>query len=475
MLRQIPPFVQTPDIGKLIDHAEELQWLIDDLKHQPSVTQTLQEIADRLIKAAPTHAEAPKLKQQIVERLAKEAPADPRQRYHHWSAAPKKTYVDWPIDWLTGCKNFRFAEPAHQQLFQDHPGRFFVALGLALQGLGKAPLDLNFVPEDKKFSLKQFSTFMRKRADRFAWGIDLNAFGLKAVKLERNEKDGAITVVDAVFLKHRKLLSQPDAEMERGALCGDTAKEFLAARTLGDARIVANIPSHRMLGRFFDLPAIELKKVPDAVEYETRHQLPYALTELIWDWSLVSSRELAEHEDTRRVVVVAGRDFYVNERIASLKELNLSPHVLTSDSIALHNFLLHEFFTGETNVSEVSHDAVVLLDVGTEGTNMVITSPSVHWCRSLPVGGDHFTEPLIKQFKLTYSQAELLKREPFRARRMLPLYETFDPLFEELASEINRSLDTFQQLYPDQTLSRIYGSGGGFPLHGLWKRLRSGK
>jgi Tfp pilus assembly PilM family ATPase len=106
---------------------------------------------------------------------------------------------------------------------------------------------------------------------------------------------------------------------------------------------------------------------------------------------------------------------------------------------------------------------------------MIIASPSVHWFRSLTIGGDQITAALVKQFKLTHAQAELLKREPHRARRMSQLYAVIDPLLESLVSEINRSLDTFQQLYPDQTISRVYGSGAGFPLHGLWRTLRQGK
>lgn len=479
LLHQIPSFVRTADVDKLLDQAEEFQWLAESLRLSPVADQTLQELADRYIKLAPTNENATKTSQKIVEKRAQPLPADPRQRYAPWGFVPKTTLLNWPVDWLTGCQNFKVDNAAHAALLQEHPGRFFIAMGLALQGLDKAPLDLNLIPDEKKgFSLKQFSSMLRKRGAKAAWGIDVNASSLKAIKLVREDKEGGIAIAEAVFIKHRKLLSQPDAELERGLIMAETLKDFLGKYKLDDARVVVNMPAHKMLGRFFDLPAVELKKVPDAVEYETRHQLPIALDELYWDWSLVAARELAEHEETRRVVVIAGRDYHVNDRLAALREAGLKPDILTLDCIALHHFVLHEFFgldPKQKTVAADSHDAVVTLDVGAECSNLVISSPSVHWFRTFNIGGDQFTEPLVKQFRLTYGQAELLKREPFRARRMSQLYATFDPLFASLGAEINRSLDTFQKLFPDQTLSRIYGVGGGFALHGLWRYLRHGK
>jgi type IV pilus assembly protein PilM len=475
LLEQVPSFVRTPEMAKLSDHASELAWLADDLRLSPVADKTLVEIADRLLKAAPTHPQAAKLKQQAQERIAKPL-ADSRHRYHAWASAPKRTTLGWPVDWLTGFNSIRVPDEAHAEVFRANPGRFFVALGLALQGLDKAPVDMNLLPAEKGFSLKNLSSMLRKRGAKSAWGLDLSAFGLKAVKLQIEDKD--VVVTDVAWHKHRKVLSQPEAESQRAIITAETMQAFLDAHSLQDQKVIVNMPGHRVMGRFFDLPPLELKKVPDAVEYEAKHQIPFNLNSLCWDWSLVSNRELAEHEESRRVVLVAARDFHIQERIASLRESGVTIDVLTSDSIALHNFMLHELFANDADKpgdAPKNHDAIVSLDVGAECTNLVISSPSVHWFRSFNTGGDHFTEPLVRLYKLTYAQAELLKREPFRAKRMKQLYDTFDLLLSELNLEITRSLDSFLKLYPDQNISRIYGLGGGFEMHGLMRKMRSAK
>jgi type IV pilus assembly protein PilM len=468
-LHQIPSFLQMPEADKLRDQADELHCLVSDLQLSPVADQTLEEIAERLAKAAATNPLGAKLKQQIVERRAKPL-NQTRHRYHAWASAPESPHIGYPVDWLTGCESLRVPNTAHVELFRSEPGRFFVALGLALQGIDKAPLDMNLVKQEKKFSLKQFSSLLRKKPIKSAWGLDLNTSGFKAVKLQLDEKDNAVTVSDACFIKHRKPTSQPDAEAERGAIVAETLAAFLAQHSLAESRVATNLPAHRLLGRFFDLPPLELKRVAEAVEFEAKHQIPYPMADLAWDWSLVSAREVAEYEEPRRIAVIAGRDYHLQDRLGALRSAGIQPEIVTCDCLALHNFILHEFFGPDSDAS----DAIATLDVGAECTSLVITSPSVHWFRSFNIGGDNFTEPLVRQFKLTYSQAELLKREPFRARRLSQLYATFDPLFDELAGEIQRSLDVFSKLYPDQTINRVYGLGGGFGVHGLWRALRSG-
>lgn len=475
--RAVPRFVRTPEIDKLAEQAEELAWILNDLRLSPLADQTLLELAERLVKLAPGNQQAAKLKEQISKRLT-EASADPRHAAPVWDASPKKTFVGWPVDWLTGSKHLRATDAASNDALKAQPGSFFVALGLALQGIGKCAIDVNLAPEEKTNVFRQFKSLISKKVVRPAWGIDLNAYGLRAVKLIADEKENTVAIAAAEFIKHRKVLSQPEAELERGLIVAETLKTFLEKHSLADARVIVNMPGQKLLGRFFDLPPLELKKVHDAVQFEARHQIPFSLESLSWDYDLItSSGAHAEAADNRRVTLVAGREFHVQERLATFKEASMHVDVLQSDCLALHNFIAYEFFNAEKKEGAApnSQDAIMTVDVGCECTNIVVTSPTVQWFRTINFGGDRFTEPLVKQFKLTFAQAELLKREPQRARKLTQLYATFDPLIDELASEITRSIESFLKLYPDQTLSRIYGVGGGFMLHGLLRKLRIGK
>ncbi len=477
MLRSVPSFVRTPEIEKLTEQAEELDWLSTNLRLSPLATPTLLDLAERFVKVAPNNPEASQLKEKIAQRVAT-ASSDPRQSAPAWGVVPKKTFIGWPIDWLSGSKHLQTTDAAHREVLHAQPGRFFVALGLALQGLDKGTSGVNLAPEQKTNVFRQFQSLLAKKSSRPAWGLDLNAYGLKAVKLVVNDQENSVDIADIVFLKHRKVLSQPDAELERGLIAAETLKAFLETHSLADCRVVANMPGQKLLGRFFELPPLEEKKIDDAVQFEARHQIPFSLESLGWDYDLLTPQSASlEGSATRRVTLVAGRDFHIQERMATFKESSIKVDILQSDCLALHNFIAYEFITAEKKEGQSpnAQDAIMTIDVGCECTNIVVTSPTAEWFRTINFGGDQFTEPLVKQFKLTYAQAELLKREPHRARRMMQLYATFDPLIDELTNEIVRSIDSFLKANPDQTLSRIYGVGGGFLLHGLLQKLRTGK
>ena len=85
------------------------------------------------------------------------------------------------------------------------------------------------------------------------------------------------------------------------------------------------------------------------------------------------------------------------------------------------------------------------------------------------------TQALVKQFQLTYPQAEQLKREPSKARRFHLLHATMSPIFVQIGSEIERSIAGYHKLYSDHKVHHVYGIGGAFPTHGLMRHLRSGK
>jgi hypothetical protein len=55
------------------------------------------------------------------------------------------------------------------------------------------------------------------------------------------------------------------------------------------------------------------------------------------------------------------------------------------------------------------------------------------------------------------------------------LNATLEPIFVQIAGELERSLANYDKLFPDHPVEQIYGLGGGFQAHGLLRHLRSGR
>ena len=116
-----------------------------------------------------------------------------------------------------------------------------------------------------------------------------------------------------------------------------------------------------------------------------------------------------------------------------------------------------------------------LLDLGLDGANFLVSAPRAVWFRSFGLGGENFTQALVKHFQLTREQAEELKRNPAKARRYSLYCASQEPLFVQLVSEIERSLISYSRGNATEPAERLYGVGGAFQTHGLLRYLRCGK
>jgi Tfp pilus assembly PilM family ATPase len=171
-------------------------------------------------------------------------------------------------------------------------------------------------------------------------------------------------------------------------------------------------------------------------------------------------------------MVCAARESHVRDRLAAFKAAGIVVDHLQSDCLALHNAVVHEFWS---TAAKRGPDALCLMDVGAECTNIVVSSPTCVWFRTFGQGGASFTSLLVKHFNFTHEQAEQFKREPARARRYGHMCEALRPTFIQLAGELERSLANYQKLYPVHPVQQIYGVGGGFQTPGLLRHLRFGR
>jgi Tfp pilus assembly PilM family ATPase len=473
VLDAIPASLETTETQQLADGARELACLAAAVRTAPVADAAAVAIAQRFVKVAGNKAEAAQLASKLQARAAQQ-PAHRRLAAPDWAPAPRRTALGMPVDWLGQMPAFP-AEPLASEALAKHPGRFAVALGLALEGLAASAVAINHLPPAERAGfLSALATPLGgKRASGAAWGLDLSPSGLKAVQLARDARTGMFHVAAAEFIPHAKTLTNPETELEQRDLIGKTLRAFLEKHAPDrNDTIVGGIAGHQVLGRFFELPPMHAKKVASAVEYEARHQLPVPLEELAWGYAILDPASGKEADTKpRRIVLSAARQFHAAERAALFQAFGIKLDMLQSDCLALHNAALHEFFPAPaTNNGE----AICLLDVGVEGTNLVISSPHGVWFRSIRQGTHDLASAMVKDLQLTYTQAELLQREPYRARRLHQLVELSQPWIAQLASEVGKSLEAYGKLFPQTPLCRLFGLGGGFCTFGLLKQLRLG-
>ena len=472
LLEQVPRQVRGEQFEAVRSQVQELIWLVTDLKNSPVADATLAGVAERLLRLSPRDARAAKVLEEIRRRL-KIAEGDPRRAVVPWAAAKEQTRIGCPVDWLTDFRRFHFPESFDATVLSANPGSFFAACGLALQSLRLSRTKINLHPSDP--SLRgQLRKLQRMRPVVKAWGLDLGAGCLKALRLNMEKGQQGLVIEACDMVPHRKLLSEAVNEEEERALIEETTREFLSRNDLKGCRVGLGLPGRTVLVRQLNLPAIEPKKLASAVQYEMRRQISIPLDDLVWGYEVLG--ETADDVVSAKkndVAIVAARRIMLKDRLSRLGSAGIAVDVVQGDAIALYNFLAYDYFGDAEASSERINEVTAVLDLGSDAMNVLIGSPRLVWLHGSGFGCHSFTKALVRQLHLTMAQAEEIQRDPLRAESLCALYQVLEPVFEELAKQIETAFTQFSRTHRHAKITRLLGVGGGFRLHGLFGYLRS--
>jgi len=289
------------------------------------------------------------------------------------------------------------------------------------------------------------------------WGIDVGRCALKAVKL-RPAADGKVEVVGFDYVEHAKILSQPDAD--RHALIGAALESFLSRNDVSKDYVVVSVPGQHTLARFTKLPPVAPKRIPDIVRYEADQQIPFDMDEVIWDYQTFQQEGTPDIE----VGIFAMKRELIREHLLHFEQAAIEPIGVQSGPLAVYNAA---HFDGL-----LADDTTILLDIGAENTDLVVATKDALWTRTVPIGGNRFTEALVKSFKLSFSKAESLKRTAVTSKYARQIFQAMRPIFADLVQELQRSIGFYSSTHRDTHVQRVIGVGNAFQLPGLQKYLQ---
>jgi type IV pilus assembly protein PilM len=309
------------------------------------------------------------------------------------------------------------------------------------------------------------------------WALDIGQAALKALKLVPGETPDTVVAEAFDFLEYPKILSQPDADPEQ--LVREALETFLERNDMKGCKVAIGVPGQAGLVKFIKLPPVEKKRIPDIVKFEARQQIPFALEEVVWDYQQIGDDDAAASEEDftmAEVGLFAMKRDQINRAILPFKNAGIEVDIVQMGPIALYNFITFDKLKGgESQEGEKAKDkkeSVVLLDIGADNTDLIITDGTRIWQRNVPIGGNHFTRALTKELKLTFAKAEHLKRNATKAPDPRSIFTAMRGVFNDFASEVNRSIGFYSSVNRTAKISKVIGLGNGFKLPGLQKFLQ---
>lgn len=300
------------------------------------------------------------------------------------------------------------------------------------------------------------------------WGIEIGQSALKALRCSLVNDEVVADAFD--FIEYPKILSQPEAVPEE--LIAEAIGQLLERNEGMTDKICISVPGQSGLSKFFKPPPVEVKKIADLVRYEARQQIPFELSDVVWDYQMMPGSMVEDgYALDSEVGLFAMKREQANRQLAPFDEANLEVDVVQMAPIALYNMVaydrMNERLDGEIFNADDPPPSSVVLSIGTDSSDLLVTNGFRIWQRSMPIGGNHFTRQLTKDLKMTFAKAEHIKRNAREAVDPKLIFQTMRPVFNDLVTEVQRSIGFFRSIDRKAEISELLITGNTVKMPGL--------
>jgi len=292
-------------------------------------------------------------------------------------------------------------------------------------------------------------------------GIDIGSTSVRAVEVV-----GADRAKPVITRYHEVAL--PDGSVRRGEVV-HVAAVAAALRSLWSTGgfsgkdVALGMGGQRVFSRDLTVPRAPLAQIRESLPFHAQELLPVPVSEAILDFYPISE-ELSDDGPMIKGLLIAAIKDAVTANVDAVTQAGLRP---------VHVDLIPFALTRALAPLGRDRDVTVLLGVGADTTNVVITRAGVpQLVRIISAGGDDITRALSTGLQLDAVEAEALKRTlglgsvaPSPQNRHA--FEIIYGVVGELLTGIRTTLDYYSSTKRADAIDRIVVSGGGAQLGGF--------
>ena len=274
--------------------------------------------------------------------------------------------------------------------------------------------------------------------------VDFGAGTLKLAEFEVNEAGGL-----RLRQYGMKPLGQEGAqENTREAAILKALQELISEKGMRakDANVCA--PGFHVFSKFVKLPPVEQSKVTQIIQYEAQQNVPFPLSEVVWDYQILGQAAGGELE----VLLVAIKSEIVEGlfRVADAAKLKLQ--VADVSPAALCNAFRYNYGDLE--------DCTMLLDIGAKTCNLLFFEKGKVYSRSINLGANSITQDFSAESRMKFENAEKIKIEEGFVS-LGGAYEEPENPNQAAIAKIARQFMTRLHIQVNQTMQFYRGQQGG--------------
>lgn len=286
--------------------------------------------------------------------------------------------------------------------------------------------------------------------------IDLGAATVKIAEFVVNDA-GTLTMTQ---FGTKPLGAEGMQESKREAVLLKAVQELLTTRGFRGKQINICAPGFHVFSKFVKLPPVDTSKVTQIIQYEAQQNVPFPLSEVVWDYQIMGTASGGELE----VLLVAIKSDVVESLFRTSEAAGLRVQLVDVSPAALTNAF--KFNYGDLE------GCTMMLDIGAKTSNLLFFEKGKVYARGINIGANSITTDFVAEAKIPYAKAEELKiNEGFVS--LGGAYEEPENPHQAAISKIARQVMTRLHMQVNQTMQfyrtqqggsapqRLFLSGGG--------------
>ena len=299
---------------------------------------------------------------------------------------------------------------------------------------------------------------------KLSLGLDIGTSMVKVAQLKETKK--------GYSLQHFAMAPLPPEAIVEGALMNpgaiiDTIKGIVTGNRIKNKDVALSISGHSVIIKKISLPQMTEEELQESIQWEAEQYIPFDINDVNIDVQVLNPHTEGGQMD---ILLVAAKSDMVNDYSQVVRDAGLTPVCVDVDAFCLQNMfeMAYGFVPGET---------MALINIGASLINInVIASGVTAFTRDIAIGGNQLTDEIQKQLNVSYEEAEAYKLggEPgVDVDTLIPqeVERVIQQVAEQVALEVQRSLDFYSTTSADGGISKIYVTGGTAKITTMLKVL----
>src|SRR6266571_3959965 len=275
---------------------------------------------------------------------------------------------------------------------------------------------------------------------KLALGLDIGSSSVKLVQLKEAKRGYILDAFGVAPLPPEAIV---DGALMNSTAIVDAIRQVLSQYKLKNREVAIGVSGHSVIIKKISMPRMSQEELEESIQWEAEQYIPFDVKDVNIDVQILTPADQDTGTGQMDVLLVAAKKDMINDYTSVVSEAVLLP--------------------------------VVLVNAGASVCNInVLANGLTTFTRDVTIGGNQFTEEIQKQLNVSYDEAEKLKVGGDAAQdsdSVVPqeVERVIQGVADQMAGEIQRSLDFYTATAADSHISRLYLSGGTAKIPALFK------